>query len=155
MTNQIGRYEFVKNVFALLEETFESSGDKPFSIYLDSKTGVFETLEKLSAEQASREINGNSIAAHAEHLRFYLVVLKNYMSGNGERVDWAESWKMKIVSESEWTEFQEKLRQTYRDTKDYLSSIADWDDEQIGGAIAVIAHTAYHFGAIRQISKAI
>ncbi|MDQ4120419.1 MAG: hypothetical protein M3209_03125 [Acidobacteriota bacterium] len=155
MANQIGRDEFVKNVIVLLKETFESSGDKPFSIYLDGKVGVFETLEKLSAEQASRETNGNTIAAHAEHLRFYLVVLKNYMSGNREKVDWAESWKMKTVNEVEWTDFQENLRQTYLETKDYLKSIRDWNEEQIGGAIAIIAHTAYHFAAIRQILKAI
>lgn len=155
MTNQIETKEFVKNISALLGETFNSSGDRPFSIYLDGKVGVFETLEKLSAEQASRETNGNTIAAHAEHLRFYLVVLKNYMSGSRETVDWAESWKMKTVSEPEWTKFQENLRQTYRETKDYLKSIKDWNEEQIGGAIAVIAHTAYHFGAIRQILKSL
>jgi hypothetical protein len=45
MANQIDRETFLENVFSLLEETFESSGDKPFSIYLGGKVGVFETLE--------------------------------------------------------------------------------------------------------------
>ena len=45
MANQIDRETFRENVFSLHEETFESSSDNPFSIYLDGKVGVFETLE--------------------------------------------------------------------------------------------------------------
>ena len=34
-----------------------------------------------------------------------------------------------------------------------LPEIETWNEENIGEAVAIIAHTAYHLGAIRQMAK--
>jgi hypothetical protein len=151
MANQIDREVFLENVFALLEETFENTR----GIYLDRGTSLFDTLAPLSSEQVSRDVNGNTIAAHVEHARFYLVVLREFMNGRTEKVDWAESWKLKTVTDEQWNDLKDALRREYAETVIFFKSTEDWNDERIGGALAIIAHTAFHNGAIRQILKAV
>ena len=151
MANEINRRLFLENVFSLLEETFENTK----GIYLDKKTSLFDTLEPLSSEQVSRLVNGNTMAAHVEHARFYLVVLKNYMNGETEKVDWSESWKIKNVNDEEWNALKDALRREYQETTEFFKSTEDWNDERIGGALAIVAHTAFHNGAIRQMLKMI
>jgi 3-deoxy-D-arabino-heptulosonate 7-phosphate (DAHP) synthase class II len=147
----MNKEDFLENVFALLEETFE----KTRGIYLDRDTSLFDTLSGLSAAEVSRDVNGNSIAAHVEHARFYLVVLRAFMTGRTEKVDWTESWKTKTVSDAEWRDLKDALRREYAETIEFFKSTTDWDDERIGGALAIVTHTAFHNGAIRQIRKAI
>lgn len=144
--------DFIKGVFYVLEETFESSKDADGSIYLDRKIGVFETLDKTTAEQASQIINETTVAAHTEHLRFYVWVLNESLKGD-ITVNWADSWRVQTVNEIEWGELKDALREIYQTTRETLQNVETWDDEKIGEAIAIIAHTAYHFGAIRQILK--
>jgi hypothetical protein len=43
------------------------------------------------------------------------------------------------------------LKQTYTRLKDQLRARASWDDAlPIGGALAIVVHSAYHLGEIRQ-----
>jgi hypothetical protein len=47
---------------------------------------------------------------------------------------------------------REELRRVYDRTSVNVNSVKDWDtDEAVGGALAIVGHTAYHLGAIRQI----
>ena len=73
MSKQIATDVFKKELFDLLEETFE----RVQGIYLDKGTSFFETLETISAVEASRPVSATcaSIAAQVEHVRFYLQVL--------------------------------------------------------------------------------
>ena len=70
--NQIGKAHFVESVAYLLRETFEGSPEGQMSAYLDHGTGVFSTLDKLSADDASREVASMTVAAQTEHAKFYL-----------------------------------------------------------------------------------
>jgi hypothetical protein len=46
---------------------------------------------------------------------------------------------------------KEQLKQTYQRLSTMIHAIDDWDDDdRVGGAIAIIVHTAYHLGEIRQ-----
>lgn len=146
--------DFIKGMLAVLEETFESSKDGAGSIYLDRKIGVFQTLDAISAEQASQIINDTSIAAHTEHLRFYVWVLNESLQRD-ITVNWEDSWRVLTVNEIEWDELRFALREIYQTTRETLQNIDDWNAEKVGEAVAIIAHTAYHFGAIRQSLKAV
>ncbi len=77
MSAQIPVKRFKKALFRCLDETFSNVQ----GIYLDKGTTLFETLEGVSAEEASRAISANSatIAAQVEHIRFYLDVFDDYM----------------------------------------------------------------------------
>ena len=58
--------DFKNNLFLLMEETFES---KHHGIFLDKGTSLFETLETVSAQEASIPVGGKcaSLAAQVAH----------------------------------------------------------------------------------------
>lgn len=145
--------QFVESVAYLLRETFAGSPpDKP-SAYLDRGVGVFATLDDLSADAASREFHGTTIAAQTEHAKFYLDRLCEYINGRTEPVNWDDSWLIETVNDAEWDALRASVRATYENTLRHLAEERSWSEMQVGMAIGLVAHTAYHLGAIRQISK--
>jgi hypothetical protein len=54
------------------------------------------------------------------------------------------------VDDAEWLSIQSELRQSYEQVKSLVSATPGWGEVEISGAIAVIAHSAYHLGEIRQ-----
>ena len=68
---------FSREILDLLDEAFEQH----HGIFLDKGTSLFQTLDDVSAEQASRTASPKSasIAAHVKHVTFYLNVLHAYM----------------------------------------------------------------------------
>ena len=74
MANQMSVDSFTAELYDLLCETFERTQ----GIFLDRGTSLLETLDAISADQASRSVSpaGASIASHVEHIRFYLDVLE-------------------------------------------------------------------------------
>jgi hypothetical protein len=49
--------DFANNLFLFMEETFEA---KHHGIYLDDGTSLFETLESVSADEASIPVEANA-----------------------------------------------------------------------------------------------
>lgn len=155
MPNSLALSDLIGAVSAILDETFEHH----HGIFLDKGTSLLETVDALSAEEASRSASGEtaSIAAHVKHVSFYLDVLEAYMAGNAPaRVDWGEIWRTtRVVTSAEWDELRAGLRSRCRRTLEQVRNPDAWDHGvSVGGTIAVAVHTAYHLGAIRQILKA-
>lgn len=137
-----------QTILDILKETFIL----PQGIYLDrAKGGLLHTLGQISAETASRSTaNQQGIAAHVEHTRVYLVALHGYMNGAMGNTDWDTSWQTKIVSDLEWQALLENTKQAYDAlVKDLLA--LDDHDSRLGYGVVIVTHTAYHFGAIRQL----
>ncbi len=151
----INQDDFTHSLFALFKETFEGTNTAFGTMYLDQGTGFFDTIEKVDAEKASRSVREGTttIAAHCEHVRFYLEFLSNYMSENFKMADWKDSWKIKTVDEAEWTALRGQLHKSYQIVTDTFNDIETWNDFKISGALGILAHTAYHLSAIRQILK--
>lgn len=150
MSDQIPVAGFRAALLALLDETFaEVRG-----IYLDRGTSMFETLATVSAEEASRPVGGGcaSLAAQVNHTAFYLDVAQQFAAGNPPegRVDWDGSWDVCTVNDEEWQALIQKLRVAYQATRDFASTFDNWNEDFIGGAFGIIAHSAYHLGEIRQ-----
>jgi hypothetical protein len=141
---------FTAELFGLLEETFEQVGGR----YLDRGTSLFETLANISAEEASRPGSARcaSVAAQVNHTIFYLEVVERYMRGTHEgQDDWEASWRRGHVTPDEWTALRDRLRATYQGTLALLHGITTWEgEEDLGGALNILVHTAYHLGEIRQ-----
>lgn len=151
MSNQINREHFTQALYMLLDETF----DQVHGIYLDKGTSFFETLATISAEEASIPVGGHcaTLAAQVKHTAFYLDVLEeNVRTQTFEPVDWGKIWReVTAVSPQEWQTIQDELRQSYNRIKQLIANQAEWQNErEIGGAIGMIVHTAYHLGEIRQ-----
>ena len=150
MTQQIPLKLFTDELFPLLEETFESV----HGIYLDKGTSLFETLETVTAEEASRPVSDRcaSIAGQVEHVRFYIQVLQDYMRQKEVgKVDWEASWYLKTVTSAEWDALKQRLKSAYQELTALVKGFDSWQGEnELGGALAIVVHTAYHLGEIRQ-----
>jgi hypothetical protein len=151
MSQQIDQERFTAELFAVLKETFEQVQ----GIYLDRGTSLFETLAQISAAEASRPVSAQcaSLAAQVAHVTFYLDVLERFLrTRQNEKADWGDIWRrVKAVTPEAWANSQQQLKQTYQRLLETLRNLEDWDDgDTIGGALGIVAHTAYHLGEIRQ-----
>jgi len=151
MTNTIPVERLTFTLFGLLTEAFESV----YGIFLDKGTSLFETLADITAEEASQATSGRcaTLAAQVNHVRFYVDVLEEYMLGTRtEQADWASSWQVGAVTEEEWAELKTRLRESYTRTRATMEGFDSWDsDDRVGGAFAIVVHTAHHLGEIRQM----
>ncbi len=151
MTQTISQDLLISEINNHLDETFE----QVMGIYLDRGTSLFETLSEISAAQASRPISSGcaSLAAQVKHITFYLNVSDRYMFTNDDfQVDWGEVWRTtREVTPEEWDAIRDELKETYYHLREKMRTIESWDNNRpLGSAIALIAHTAYHLGEIRQ-----
>jgi hypothetical protein len=151
MSKVIDQGRFTQELFDILDETFETH----HGIYLDKGTSLFDTLDTINATVASRPVGGKcaSLAAQVAHVTFYLEVLERYMlTKDAGDVDWGEIWRtVREVTPQEWAGLKDRLHQTYQRVFEMMRGLETWDDNTpIGGALAILVHTAYHLGEIRQ-----
>ena len=141
----------VEQLFGVLDEAFEHP-PKPWTYFTDNNAdgGFFGTLAKLSAAEASRLSGGTTIAAHVHHITFGLSVSSAWIQGDYSQRNWEESWRLSTVDDAAWPRLQEQLRREYKNLRQAIASHGLSSVEAFGGAIAAIAHAAYHLGAIRQ-----
>ncbi|MBK8810040.1 MAG: DinB family protein [Acidobacteria bacterium] len=144
---------FLRSLAYLLRETFEGSPEGQSSAYLDRGIGIFPTLAAASAEQVSRVVKGTTAAAQTEHAKFYLDRLREFINGRTEPVKWEQSWLIETVNEDEWTALRGSVRHSYEETLRLIAENEDWSEDKVGMAMSMLAHTAYHLGAIRQLLK--
>lgn len=142
--------DIIKAMYNLLGETFENVS----GYFLDGGTSLFETLATITAEEASVPVGGRcaTLAAQVKHVSFYLdFVVESVQNPDLPPVDWEVIWRtVNKVDDAEWLSTQSELRQSYEQIKGLVSATPGWGEAEISGAIAVIAHTAYHLEEIRQ-----
>jgi hypothetical protein len=144
---------FVETIAYLLREAFEGAPEGQPNAFLDKGVGFFSTLSSVNADGASRSVSGSTIAAHTEHAKFYLDRLCEFISGQTDPVNWEDSWLIETVNEAEWEALQSSVRKAYERSLICLAEEREWTQMQVGMAIGMVAHTAYHLGAIRQLAK--
>jgi hypothetical protein len=151
MADSIYHKQFTEGMLLVLEETFENV----HGIFLDKGTSLLETLETITAEEASVPVGGKcaTLVAQVKHTAFYLEIVQRYVqTGQNEKVDWGEIWRnTRTVNAEEWAALKTHLREVYAQTRVMVQSMPDWGmEDAMGGAIGLVAHTAYHLGEIRQ-----
>ena len=72
MSNKIDQEHITQNLFDILDEAFVTH----HGIFLDRGTSLFETLETITAAEASIPVGGKcaTLAAQVAHVNFYLEV---------------------------------------------------------------------------------
>ncbi len=142
--------EFANNLFQLMGETFED----PIGIYLDKNTSLFQTLETVSAQEASIPVGGKcaSLAAQVSHMTFYIESFERFALQNDTSPrDWGEIWRtVEKVTPQEWETFKKKLKEAYQRMDKLFHENKTWNEDTISGALSIVVHTAYHLGEIRQ-----
>ena len=143
--------DFTANLFQLMEETFEA---RHHGIYLDKGTSLFETLETISAEEASIPVGGRcaSLAAQVAHVTFYIEAFERFaLQGDDTPVDWGYIWRtVEKVTAEEWEGYKRNLWDAYQRMDKLFHENPTWNEDTIGGALSIVVHTAYHLGEIRQ-----
>lgn len=142
--------DFKNNLIKLMGETFEN----PVGIYLDSNTSLFQTLETVSAEEASIPVGGKcaSLAAQVAHIIFFIESFERFaLQGDNSPRDWGLIWRtVEKVSPQEWDDYKNKLRDAYNRMSKLFNENPMWNEDTMGGALSIVIHTAYHLGEIRQ-----
>jgi hypothetical protein len=142
--------DFANNLFQFMGETFED----PIGIYLDKNTSLFQTLETVSAQEASIPVGGKcaSLAAQVAHVTFYIESFERFALEHDESPrDWGYIWRtVEKVSPDEWENLKSKLKEAYQRMDKLFHENKLWNEDTIGGALSIVVHTAYHLGEIRQ-----
>ena len=84
--------DFRNNLMKFMTETFE----QPMGIFLDPNTALFQTLETVSAEEASIPVGGKcaSLAAQVAHIIFYIESFERLaLQGDKSPRDWGLIWR--------------------------------------------------------------
>ena len=134
----------------LLDETFENH----HGIYLDKHNGLLETLELVSADEASIPVGGKcaSLATQVAHVTFYIESFERYaLQGDDSPRDWGLIWRtVEKVTPEEWENYKNKLKAAYQRMEQLFRENPVWNEDTMGGALSIVIHTAYHLGEIRQ-----
>lgn len=152
MSAQVPVERLKKTLLLFIDETFSHVQ----GMYLDKGTTLYETLDGVTAEEASRAAGPQSatIAAQVEHVRFYLDVLDEIITTKNyeKKYNWREIWDtVRKVTPEQWEDLKRRLHESHDRVLATVNSFENWDGEyDIGGAISIIVHTAYHLGGIRQ-----
>ena len=144
-----------KNLLSALNTALDETFENVVGMYLDPGNSLFTTLDEITAEQASIPVGGRcaSLAAQVAHVTLYLDVNERWILKQPVgKTDWGEIWRtVEVVTPAQWEAAKQTLTQRYQRVRATLRGIQSWDDEDvIGGVVALIAHTAYHLGEIRQ-----
>lgn len=149
-----------KAISTLLSELVDGGVADACFVLNPSDPGILRSLDRLSAEEASTAASqgGAPIAAHVDHLCYGMELLNRWAAGDErafETADYSASWRLTQVSDSEWSALRTRLRMDALGLSASLQHVEADNELHVTGAIAMVVHLAYHFGAIRQIRRSI
>jgi len=147
---------FQRAVSNMLTEIFDGPPGQEAYVLNPGDPGLLRQLGTLDAGAASkRPMPGKTtIAAHVDHVYFGLSILNRWAAGEANPwagADWNASWQRTEVTEDQWRSLCAALRQEGDKWRKVVATRTNWDDMAAAAALSTAAHTAYHFGAIRQI----
>lgn len=147
---------FFDALSTLLTEIFDGPPGSVAYILNPGDPGLLPRLDELTAAEAStRPMPGSTtVASHTDHVCFGFKLISQWAAGDPDpwsEADWDSSWKRPVVTDAQWKELREQLRSYAEAWKQHVATRPQWNEVETAGALATLAHTAYHLGAIRQI----
>jgi hypothetical protein len=151
---------FQRALGKMLVEIFDGPPGSEAYLLNPGDPGLLRQLDAIDARAAStRPMPGKTtIAQHADHVLFGFTLMNRWIAGDPDafaNAEWSASWQKTSVTDEQWRVLRENLRREYETWRKAIASRTEWDDTGASGAISSAAHTAYHFGAIRQILAAL
>lgn len=154
MEPQMKMQDFAANFSFLFDETTKAPRRPDGSAYLDRDAGWLQTLGALDATRASQTVaSGPSIAGHVAHALYYVEVSQEFMDGREPPMDWPGSWDVGELTPGEWEDLKSRFLTMLEGFAERARRIERWDDVHTGHAMAILVHTAYHLGAVRQMLR--
>ena len=147
---------FQRALSNMLTEIFDGPPGQEAYLLNPGDPGLLRQLDTIDAAAASRRpIPGKpSIAAQIDHVFFGLSILNRWAAGEANPwagADWNASWQRNTVTGDQWRMLRDGLRIEAEKWRKVVATRANWDDMSAAAALSTAAHTAYHFGAVRQI----
>lgn len=147
---------FQRALSKLLVEIFDGPPGNEAYLLNPGDPGLLKQLDSIDAKAASSRLmpGKTTIASHADHVCYGLSLINRWAAGEANPfadADWEASWKRTHVSEEEWRALRDRLREQVKAWQNVVATRTEWDDVTAAGALSSAAHTAYHFGAVRQI----
>lgn len=144
----------------LLNELIDGPAPEASWVLNPGDPGLLRSLDRLSAEQASRIASGggSSVAAHVDHLRYGLGLLNRWSQGDQSAftdADYSASWRRTSVSEEAWVSLREALRAELSAWREAMARPRDLTSFERTGVLASVVHLGYHMGAMRQIDRSL
>lgn len=143
----------------LLDELALGSGRGGAWILNPDDPGLLRSLDGLGAEAASAApANGAApIAAQVNHVRYGFELLNRWARGENPYADadWSASWNRRSVTEGEWAELRADLRREIEGARQVMQRPLPSTQIELNGLVGIVAHLAYHLGAIRQIDRSL
>lgn len=150
---------FVRAITRLLTELFDGTSKQDGFILNPGDVGLLRQLDTIAADQASQRPDGRaSIAAQVDHVAFGLSLLNRWAAGEKDpftSANWEASWQRTSVTEPQWRELRNHLTTQARTWQRAVPEVSNWDDLAAAGAIASVAHTAYHLASIRHLLSSV
>ena len=151
---------FQRALSNMLTEIFDGPPGSEAYLLNQGDPGLLRQLDTIDASAASaRPMPGKTtIAAHVDHVHFGLSILNRWAAGDTNAwagADWNGSWQRPTVTEDQWRTLRDGLRREAEQWRTFVATRTTWDDLAAAAALSTAAHTAYHFGAIRQILAAL
>jgi hypothetical protein len=155
----MAKFDAVTPLINLLNELVDGSSPDAAYVLNSGDEGLLKSLDKLSAKDASAvPVNGGaSIAAHVDHLSYGFELMNRWRNGEEpySTADWTKSWECGTVSEKEWQDLLDRLKDEIDDWRETMKNLPSLTETEENGIVGVVVHLGYHFGAIRQINRAI
>jgi len=118
--------------------------------------GLLASLERITADEASAIIGGSSIAAHVDHVMYYLALMNRWAAGEKNPwrdADWKASWTRTSVTQDSWVALRHAFEIEVRRWLNTVQHPSDLTETELTSMLASIVHLAYHLGAIRQMDR--
>ena len=147
---------FQRALSNMLTEIFDGPPGQEAYLLNPGDPGLLRQLDTIDAGTASkRPMPGKTtIAAHVDHVHFGLAILNRWAAGEPNPfagADWNGSWQRTAVTDEQWRTLRAGLRDEAEKWRKFVAARTTWEDLGAAAALSTAAHTAYHFGAIRQI----
>ena len=151
---------FQRALSKLLTEIFDGPPGNEAYLLNPGDPGLLRQLDSLDAGAVSaRPMPGKTtIASHVDHVLYGFTLMNRWAAGEENPwgdADWNASWQRTTVTDEQWQALRDRLRKETTAWRNVVQNRTDWNDMTAAGALSSAAHTAYHFGAIRQILAAL
>lgn len=151
---------FQRALSNMLVEIFDGPPGQEAFVLNPGDPGLLRQLDTIDASAASKRpmAGKTTIAAHVDHIHFGLAILNRWAAGESNPwagADWNGSWQRTTVTDEQWRTLRANLRNEAEKWRKVVAGRTIWDDMAAAAALSTAAHTAYHFGAIRQILAAL
>ena len=149
---------FQRALSNMLTEIFDGPPGQEAYVINPGDPGLLRQLDTIDAKTASTPPTPGqkTIAAHVDHVQFGLAILNRWAAGEPNPWDGADfnaSWQRATVSDDQWRALRDGLRREADAWQKFVAARTIWDDMSAAAALSTVAHTAYHLGAIRQITR--